>query len=133
MSATKPAPRPTRDSEGFWAACNAEHLTFQRCGDCGSAQNYPRSLCSACGGRELSEETASGLGTVFTFTVNHRGPTPAFAADAPYVIALIDLDEGPRLMMNVLGCDPADVHIDMRVRIGFETRDGQKLPQAFPA
>lgn len=133
MSQAKPIPVPTADSEAFWAACAEGRLIFQRCGGCGAAQFYPRSLCAACGSRDLAEETASGLGTVFTFTVNHRAPSEAFKADAPYVIALIDLDEGPRLMANVLEADPADVAIGMRVRMTFERRGDMHLPQAVPA
>ncbi|ANK81231.1 MAG: hypothetical protein TEF_10825 [Rhizobiales bacterium NRL2] len=130
---TKPAPVPTVDSEGFWAACNEERLTVQRCGACGAAQFYPRNRCTACGSADLSLIDAAGTGTVFTFTVNHRAPTEAFAAEAPYVIALVDLDEGPRMMMNVIGCAPADVSIGMKVRIVFEDRGEMKLPQATPA
>lgn len=133
MSTEKPAPHATADSAAFWAACAEERLTVQRCGGCGAAQFYHRNRCAACGSDKLTLEDASGAGTVFTYTVNHRAPTPAFAEDAPYVIALVDLDEGPRMMMNVIGCDPADVSIGMKVRVVFEPRGEMKLPQATPA
>lgn len=129
----KPVPHATVDSEAFWAACDEERLTIQRCGACGAAQFYPRNRCVACGSGDLSLQDAAGTGTVFTFTVNHRAPTEAFAAEAPYVIALVDLDEGPRMMMNVIGCEPGDVSIGMKVRVVFEARGERKLPQATPA
>jgi len=131
----KPVPRPNADSAPFWDACNREELTFQRCQACGQAQFYPRSLCTACQATDLGWETSAGLGTVFTFTVNHRPPTPAFKDDVPYVIALVDLDEGFRMMLNVIDCAIEDVAIGTRVRIVFEPRgpEGEQLiPQATP-
>lgn len=128
----KPVPFPTADSQEFWAGCAEEKLLIQKCGDCGEHQHYPRSLCTVCGSHDLSMIEASGRGEVFTFTINHRAPRPAFGENGPYVIALIDLDEGPRLMMNVIGCDPSDVHIGMKVRTVFEDRGDMKLPQAAP-
>ena len=126
----KPSPHPTADSVDFWHACSEGRLTFQRCGSCNHAQLYPRSLCARCGSTELTVETSQGRGTIFTFTLNHRAPNEAFAADAPYLIALIDLDEGPRIMTNVVDCDPASVAIGSRVRIVFEARGELSLPQS---
>ncbi|WP_417512941.1 Zn-ribbon domain-containing OB-fold protein [Minwuia sp.] len=133
MSVQKPAPETTIDSEAFWAACTDERLTIQKCGACGAVQLYPRSLCTSCNGHDLTMIDAAGTGTVFTYTVSHRAPTPAFAADAPYVIALVDLDEGPRMMMNVIGCPASEVKIGMKVRVVFEQRGEMKIPQATPA
>jgi len=132
----KPVPRPNADSAPFWAACNRRELTFQRCRACGQVQFFPRALCTACQATDLDWQTSAGAGTVFTFTVNQRPPTPAFKDDVPYVIALVDLDEGFRMMLNVIDCAPDEVHIGMRVRIVFEPRgaDGaQLIPQATPA
>lgn len=129
----KPLPHPTADSEAFWAACNEGRFTIQKCRSCGAAQHYPRGLCTACGSHDLEMIEASGRGEVFSFTINHRAPRPAFAENGPYVIALIDLEEGPRMMMNVIGCAPAEVRIGMAVKIVFEERGDMKLPQATPA
>jgi len=85
-----------------------------------------------CEGRVLDWRDAALAGTVHSFTIVHRAPTPAFRADAPYVLALIDLEDGFRMMMNVVDCDPESVRIGMVVRIVFENRDGQCLPQATP-
>jgi hypothetical protein len=133
---TKPAPRPNADSAPFWQACNDERLTYQQCRVCGNVQFYPRALCTGCQSHDLDWKQSSGLGTVYTYTVNQRPPTPAFQTDGGYVIALVDLDEGYRMMMNVIDCPHEDVHIGMRVRVVYEARgeDGeQKIPQATPA
>jgi len=129
----KPVPFPTADSQAFWDGCADGKLHIQKCNACGAAQHYPRSLCTACGSHDLAMVEASGRGEVFTFTINHRAPRTAFAENGPYVIALIDLEEGPRMMMNVIGCNPAEVKIGMDVRIVFEDRGDRKLPQATPA
>lgn len=129
----KPAPVPNADTKPFWDACNEERLIYQSCRSCGHAQFYPRSICVRCEGRALDWRDAKAAGTVHTFTIVHRAPTPAFRADAPYVLALIDLDDGFRMMMNIVDCAPESVRIGMAVRIVFEERDGQRLPQAAPA
>ncbi|WP_281016320.1 MULTISPECIES: Zn-ribbon domain-containing OB-fold protein [unclassified Minwuia] len=128
-----PLPTPNAESQAFWDACTDGRLTFARCTACDAVQFPPQKSCTACGGETGEASEASGQGTVFTFTINHRAPGPAFAERAPYVIALIDLAEGPRLMMNVINCAPEDVTIGMPVRICFEPRGDMALPQAEPA
>ena len=88
-----------------------------------------------CQSTELQWQVAEGLGRVASFSVIHRAPIAAFMADTPYVLALVDMDEGFRFMCNVLHCDPATVKIGMRVRVCYETRPGteQKIPQVEPA
>ena len=135
MSEAKPAPRPNADSAPYWEACNRGELIYQACTACGHVQFYPRALCAACQSRALEWRRSAGKGSVHTFTVNHRAPTAAFADDAPYVIALVDMDEGFRLMLNMLNCSVEEVAIGMRVRITFEPRGPngeQKIPQAEP-
>jgi hypothetical protein len=79
---------------------------------------------------ELDWRRSAGAGTLYSHTTVYRAPTSAFKADVPYVVALVDLDEGFRMMVNVLGCDPADVQIGRRMRIVFRASDGgMKLPQ----
>lgn len=132
----KPAPTPNADSAPFWQACNEDRLIYQHCNRCGHDQFYPRALCTACQSQDLDWRESSGLGTVYTYTVNQRPPTPAFKTEGGYVIALVDMDEGFRMMMNVVGCATDSVQIGMRVRVTFEARgdDGaQKIPQATPA
>ncbi len=132
LPATLPLPTPNAESQAFWDACADGRLTFAHCTACGSVQFPPQKSCTACGGVTGEASQASGQGTVFTYTINHRAPGPAFAARAPYVIALVDLAEGPRLMMNVINCAPEDVTIGMPVRVTFEQRGEMALPQAEP-
>ncbi|MEC8202678.1 MAG: Zn-ribbon domain-containing OB-fold protein [Pseudomonadota bacterium] len=126
----KPVPRPNGDTQPFWDACNEERLVYQSCQSCGHAQFYPRSACVKCESTDLAWKEADPTGTVHTFTIVNRAPSAAFRSDVPYVLALIDLADGFRMMMNVTDCDPADVAIGKPVRIVYEQRDGQKVPQA---
>ncbi len=131
----KPQPIPNTDTAPFWAACDEGRLVYQRCTACGHDQFYPRAHCLRCQGRDLDWIEAEPEGEVYSYTVVERAPTKAFRPDAPYVIALIDLADGFRMMMNVRECDPAAVEIGMKVKIVFERPDGggQALPQAVPA
>lgn len=130
----KPIPVPDSDSKPYWEAANRGVFSFQRCRDCGRAQFYSRSLCSHCQSKNLNWESSKGTGKVASFSVVYRAPTAPFAGDVPYVVALIDMDEGFRFMCNVLNCDPASVTIGMPVRALFEERPGspQKIPQVEP-
>lgn len=103
-------------------------LRVQRCEACDALQFPPRAVCLACGSTALAWTVVPPRGTIHTFTIVHRAPTPAFKARVPYAIALVDLAPGVRMMMNVEG-DPASFAIDAPVRIGF-TADDQPLPIA---
>ena len=130
----KPLPPINPASQPFWDACAKGRLLLQRCGDCGHLQLYPRLLCAACGSRNLEWAQASGRGTGQTFTIIRRAVSAAFEPDAPYVVALVDLEEGPTLMSNIIGCDPASVAIGQPVRVTFEARgEGIAVPQFEPA
>lgn len=127
----KPQPRPTAETLPFWQACAQGRLIFQRCADCGRAQFPPRNRCSNCHADALAWHESSRLGAVHTFTVVHRAPTPAFKSMLPYVIALIDLDEGVRMMTNLRAAQPDKLAIGDRVRVVFEPAAGDwPLPQA---
>ncbi len=123
-------PGPT--SEPFWSATCERRLVLQWCVDCDAPIHFPRWVCPACLGEELEWREASGSGSVHAFTVVHAAP-PAFRDRAPYVVALVDLDEGARLMTNVVRCAPADVSVGMRVRLTWEALDdGKALPLFEP-
>jgi uncharacterized OB-fold protein len=126
----KPIPTPTTDSAAYWAGCNREELLYQRCGACGHVQFYPRRTCTACQAGDLDSLQSAQRGTIHSFTVVQRAANPAFNEDVPYVVALVDLDEGFRMMMNVVGDDRLSAAIGRRVRVVFEPRGEQKLPQA---
>ncbi|MBI4270975.1 MAG: Zn-ribbon domain-containing OB-fold protein [Candidatus Rokubacteria bacterium] len=128
----KPLPRITAETRPYWEACAAGDLQYQWCRDCRRAQFYPRVACARCGGRALDWRRSAGCGVVHAVSVVHRAPSPAFRADVPYAIALVDLDEGFRMMANIVGADPARVAIGDRVRLVFEQRGEVALPQFTP-
>lgn len=127
----KPIPRPNADSQPYWEACNRSELTYQRCGACGHAQFYPRSLCIQCNSMDLSWQKSSGRATVYSFTEMHRAAIPSYQADVPYLVALLELEEGFRLVANVEG-PTHGVQIGTKGRIVFEDRGEQKVPKFLP-
>ena len=120
MAYTKPLPRIDEESRGFWEACARHEIYFQRCRDCGTTRCYPRALCPACLSSATEWVRASGKGTVYTFTVTHQNQAPGFREEVPYVLAVVELAEGVRMMTNIVGCPPEDVRIGMAVEVIFE-------------
>jgi hypothetical protein len=128
----KPLPQPNAVTQRFWSRCRDGSFEFQTCAKCGHNQFPPRLACTSCHGQELGWSQASGRGTVYSFTVVHRAPLDSFKTDVPYVLAIIELEEGVRAMMNVRRVDPANISVGMPVEIFFESAegDGYPLPQA---
>jgi uncharacterized protein len=122
MNVEKPVPAQTHDSRKFWFSCSRNKLILQRCAECATTQYYPRSICMNCGSGNIEWVDSPGKGTVYSYTVIHRAPSAAFGKDTPYVLAIIQLVEGPRMMSNIVDCDPADVRIGSEVEAGFEKR-----------
>ena len=116
----KPLPRIDEESRGFWEALTRHELYFQRCRDCGTKRLYPRALCTACLSSATEWVRASGRGIVYSFTVTHQNQSPGFRDELPYVLAIVELEEGPRLMTNVVGCAPDAVRIGLPVQAVFE-------------
>ena len=131
----KPVPVADADSEPFWAACRDGALRLQRCTDCGAFRYPPAARCADCGSDEAKWTELSGRGKVFSWiTVTHPVPKDMFAADVPYVVALIDLEEGVRMASNIVGCAPDDVTPEMAVEVVFDqVSDGVTLPKFRPA
>lgn len=130
MSDALPSPATNADSAPYWQGARENRLLIRRCGACGAAHFMPRHLCPACWSDDLRWVEASGRGTVHSFSVIHRAPLAAFAARVPYVVALVDLEEGPRMMANILGDDALDTAIGDAVTVCFEERGGgAKVPQ----
>lgn len=129
MALPFPDPR-TAEAAHFFDAAAQDRLELQRCERCATVWFYPRPACVACGAQTYSWFAASGRGRVHSVSIVHRAPTPAFGDRVPYVVALIDLDEGPRMMTNVVGDDARAVAIGDAVEVVFEDRgEGRKLPQ----
>lgn len=127
-------PVPDRDSAPFWAATVEGRLDLQRCPSCGLVVFYPRARCQRCHAAGLAWETMTGHGTVYAFTIVHRAPDPSLADAVPYVVALVDLAEGARLMTNIVDCRPDDVRIGMPVAVRFQqVSDQVALPLFRPA
>jgi uncharacterized OB-fold protein len=128
----KPLPKINADSRPYWEGCLEDRLRFQRCDACGRAQFPPGAVCTHCHGSALTWKDSIRAGTVHSYTVVQRSPTADFKGDVPYVIALIDMQEGFRLMTNVRGDGALDTRIGDAVTIIFEltAREDVKLPQA---
>lgn len=130
--AGRPAPRPDPESAELWAATLEGRLLVQRCEVCGHHQLYPRPHCLACFGPVGWVESA-GRGTVYSYTVIRQTFARPFCDEVPYVVALVDLDVGARLMTNVVGCAPEDVHIGMVVCVRWlPVSDEAALPLFEP-
>lgn len=124
---------PDPDSAPFWEGAAEGELRYQRCRDCDTAIFYPRALCPACGTPDPHWHVSAGNGVVYACSVIHRAP-PAYADEAPYVVALIDLDEGFRMMSRVVDCDPESVAVGQSVRVVYRMDDeGRTLPYFVPA
>ena len=132
--ATPPLPRPYQDTAAYWEAAREHRFIIQQCTDCGEHQFYPRGVCSHCLSSDLEWREASGKGEVYSFSVNHRAPHPGFADDLPFVLAIVTLVEGPRMMTNIVGCDPNAVEIGMAVEVVFDDiTEAVTLPKFRPA
>ncbi len=130
----KPLPAMQPWSEPFWEGTREHKLLIQECHACNAKIFYPRKACPSCWSTDLGWAEAAGRGTVFTFTVTIAGVEEKFTGDLPYVLAMIDLDEGIRMMGNIVGCDPAQVKIGMPVEVVFDrATDEITLPKWRPA
>jgi uncharacterized OB-fold protein len=127
---TRPLPQATTETAAYWVAAQEQRLVIQRCESCGTCQFYPRAFCISCLSERIEWIDASGRGHIYSFTVSRIAPSPAFEARLPYVVALIDLDEGVRLVANILDADLDRVCIGAAVRVCFETvSESCTLPQ----
>jgi uncharacterized protein len=135
VSATNlPAPEPTvtEETKPFWDATAEGRLLLKRCDACGSFIWYPRGICPACGSFETSWVEASGRGSIYSYTINRRADG-AYRGALPYVLAYVELEEGPRVLTNIVGCDPESLEIGQPVRVVFEdTGAGTALPRYTP-
>jgi uncharacterized OB-fold protein len=138
MSATPglpaPAPPVTPELKEFWAATANDKLMLPKCDACSTIIWYPRNFCPGCSGRSVTWVEASGDGSVYTFTIVRTSAAAGYGEATPYVVAYVELDEGPRVMTNVIGCDPEQVTIGMKVRLCFhDTGEGSALYRFEPA
>jgi len=134
MNRAKPVPRVNETTKPYWDGARLGKLLLQRCNACRTVVHYPRAWCSKCWATDLEWIEATGRGHVITFTIVHQAPYESYAADVPYVLAVIRLEEGPQMMANVLGVDPSRMRVELPVHVVFEERgDGFRVPQFEPA
>jgi len=117
---SRPLPTPSPETQSFWDACKRHELRLPYCPTCAQFFFYPRQFCPRCFSWEIEWRACSGRGTVYTFAIQYRAPMPGFTP--PYVTAIVQLDEGPRLMTNLIGVEasPETVRCDMPVEVAWE-------------
>ena len=131
----RPIPQATPETAEFWEGARRGELRIQRCRACGKAYFFPRPFCPHCSSTDVEWFTATGKGKLYSYVINHR---PAYGFDdfAPYVIAVVQLDEGPRMMTNIVGVDPRpeNLPIDLPVEVTWEQLDDKvTIPLFRPA
>lgn len=131
LDVRKPLPAVTPEAKPFWDAAAQNKLTIQRCQECKAWVWTPRPSCNECGSERVEWTPMSGQGEVYSFTVIRqvvgRAASKAFEPDIPYVVAWVDLEEGPRLITNIVQCPAESVKLGMKVTVAFE----QSTPQIW--
>jgi uncharacterized protein len=125
----RPRPALTQDNAFWFEGARQHRLLIQRCKQCGTLRHPPRPMCAECRSYEWDVVDASGRGTVYSFVVNHYPQVPAF--DYPLAVGLIELEEGTRLVANVIGIDPGDIRIGMPVEVEWVDHDPDLTLPAF--
>jgi uncharacterized OB-fold protein len=127
-TAGRALPQPTPETQHFWDGAKAGKLLLQRCDECAKVYFPPRPFCPACASRNVAVMQASGKATLYSYVIHHR-PVPGFTP--PYAIAVVELDEGPRMMTNIVDCPqtPEALVLDMPLEVVFEAQtDTVTLP-----
>lgn len=129
----KPVPVADDVSRPFWDGCKAHKLLIQKCRDCGTPRFPPSAVCAKCQSSETEWVEVSGRGTVYSWiVVVHPVPREVYGDEVPYVVALIDLEEGVRMVSNIVGCDPHAVTDGMPVEVTFVAEGDTVLPKFQP-
>ena len=132
---SKPLPRPTPETQPFWDGTRDGRLMIMHCNACVRDYFYPRPYCPFCFSTDTSWKQASGKAKLHTYMIIHRG-APGFESEVPYVVGVVELDEGPRMMTNIVGIepDPAKLTVDMPLEVTFDTANDEiTLPKFRPA
>src|SRR5712691_7222514 len=116
----KPLPIVTDENRPFWEGCRQGKLLLQYCEQCQRHQFYPRLYCMHCGSTELHWVEASGRGVIYSYTIIHRNKSPEFMQDTPYNVAIVQLEEGPRMMSNIVEITASDLRVGLPVTIIFD-------------
>jgi uncharacterized protein len=130
----KPVPCPSPETLPFWEGAKAHHLLLPLCNNCGRFWFPPTQRCAHCMSADFVWREASGNGRIYSFVVYHRVYHPGFEGEVPYVVAVVELDEGPRLVSNIVRVAPDQVRCDMRVQVTFDDCEpGVTIPKFSPA
>jgi uncharacterized OB-fold protein len=122
------------ESRAYWEGAGRGELVLQRCRTCQVVQHRPRGFCVSCLSDEIEHFVASGRGEVYTYSIVRQNQMPRFRNALPYVVAYVQLEEGPQLLTNIVDCDPDTVSIGMSVRVDFvSTEGGLGVPRFVPA
>lgn len=124
--------RPAPELAEYWEATKRDVLLVPRCKNCGERFWYPRGFCPLCHSTDLEWPEAGGGGTIYTFSIARRGFGP-WGEVAPYVVAYVELDEGPRMLTNIVDCDPDALEVGQRVQVTFDEAGDYKIPRFRPA
>jgi hypothetical protein len=127
------APQIDASTQEFWDAARRGVLRIKHCKACGANHYYPRPFCPTCWSTDVEWIDAAGTGTLYTYSVVHANDLPSFRSRVPYVVAMVDLDEGPRMETNLVECPPDELRVGMRVAVVFEDEGGLVLPRFRPA
>ncbi|MFE9624541.1 Zn-ribbon domain-containing OB-fold protein [Streptomyces sp. NPDC006527] len=119
MSARYDVPEADAFTRAYWDAAAEGRLLIRRCGACGRAHHYPREFCPYCWSEDVTWETASGRATLYTWSVVHRNDLPPFGERTPYVAAVVDLAEGPRMATEVVGVRAEDLRAGTELWVAF--------------
>ncbi|KWE18344.1 DNA-binding protein [Burkholderia cepacia] len=132
-TAPRALPTPTPETQHFWEGTRARELRLQRCNACAKAYFPPRPFCPFCGSRAISVFLASGRATLYSYAIQYRS-APGF--EPPYSLAVVTLEEGPRMLTNIVGCPqtPEALQLDMLLEVDFTVLDDRiTLPVFRPA
>jgi uncharacterized OB-fold protein len=127
----RPLPEIDEESRGFWEACARHELVFQRCASCRTFRHPPRSVCPVCMSSDIDWVPSTGRGTVYSFTVTHQNHAPGFRQRLPYVLAIVETEEGVRLMTTIVGCEPDAVRIGLSVEVEWDDVTGDVTLPVF--
>ena len=131
---TKALPNINPETKPFWDGCKEGKLIVQQCDVCHKFQTYYRAFCCHCWSTKLTDVTSIGTGTVWGTTVTYRNSTPGWEDTVPYVMSIIELTEGPKVVTNVINCDPESVYVGMPVTVTFvDVTEDITLPYFEPA
>jgi uncharacterized OB-fold protein len=124
-------PTPDDTTRPFWEAAREGRFLIKRCRDCGRAHYYPRPFCPHCWSGAVDWEDASGRASLYTWSVVHQNDLPPWPQRVPYVAAVVDLDEGPRVMTNVVECEFERLTIDMALQVTFRPASDEVTVPVF--